>query len=162
MPKAEIDLPAKFGALRERLDLETALPENRSGLTEWIQDRLVQIIMDATDAADINRIAEESGLTPSKSLTGHTLEIQDFVLLDSAEAFSENSYLKKYVIIKAIDSSGEAIVVDGGGDMFVAQLVAMRDRYGFPFIGTIVGRPTQAGYEMLYWRMHQPKTDKPS
>lgn len=149
-------LPERWQALKGMLDLETT-EQDRGSLNEWIQGRLVKL-HEATSAADINAIVEDSGLSRSKDLVGRTFEIQDFAISESAEAYREHSYLQKYAIVKAVDTTtGETVMIDGGGDMWVMQLVSMRDIYGFPFTGTILGRPTGGGYEMLHWHMQEPK-----
>ena len=140
-----------------RLEIEASLnTQDRGSLEEWMNEKL-SAILEASTVEDINRLANDSGLTASKTLGGRTFEIQDFALMESADAYRENSILKKFVVIRAVDTStGEELLIDGGGDTFVAQLVAMRDRFGFPFTGTIVAKTTGSGGELITWRMHVP------
>lgn len=148
---------AQFAAKRAALDNEATLPGRDEALSEWIQSKL-SAILNAGDFETINALMTETGLTPSKTLVGRTFEIRDFALSESADAFREKSALQKFCIVKAVDvSDGEEFIIDGGGDMFVAGLVAMRDRYDFPFTGTLLAKTTGSGYDMLYWKFFDPK-----
>jgi len=142
---------------RERFDNEAAMVVDQDdSLKSWLEQKLVDIIA-AGDYNAINAIADESGLTPSKNLVGRTLEIQDLVLRESADGFRDGSTLQKFVIIRAVDkSTGEELIIDGGGDTFVAQLISMRDHYGFPFTGNLLAKRTSSGYDMLLWRFADP------
>jgi hypothetical protein len=147
-----------FSVVRNKLDMEAELvTTDDSSLKTWIEEKLAAILTAGT-FEEINSLAAESGLTKSKDLIGRTLEIRDFALRESAEAYRENSSLQKFVIVQAVDvNTGEELIIDGGGDTFTAQLVAMRDRYDFPYTGTLLGMRTGAGYDMLYWRFSDPK-----
>lgn len=150
------DALERFRTKRAALDLETTITD-RGTLDEWIRTKLVAIL-DAADFEAINNAMTQTGLTMAKSLVGRTFEIQDFALNESADAYREGSALQKYALVKAVDvSTGEEFVVDGGGDQFVAGLVGMRDRYGFPFVGTLLAMQTGSGYDLQYWRFHDPK-----
>jgi hypothetical protein len=146
-----------FAAKRAALDLETTITGDDS-LTEWIQGKL-GAILSAGSFDQINMLMTETGLTPAKSLVGRTLEILDFAARESSDEFRENSQLQKYLLVKAVDTStGEEFVVDGGGDQFVAGLIAMRDLYGFPFSGTLLSLRAGRG-DLQYWRFHDPKRE---
>lgn len=159
MPKdiapVEQDPLAVFAAKRAALDLETSMTDGDS-LREWIQGKL-GAIMTATSFEQINMLMTETGTTAAKSLVGRTFEILDFASRESAEQYRQNSQLQKYLLVKAVDTStGEEFVVDGGGDQFVAGLIAMRDLYGFPFSGTLLSLAAGNG-DLQYWRFHDPK-----
>lgn len=165
MPEKAPAIPEKGNAAldvfqnkRNALDVEASL--STSSTEEWIQTKLAGILTaDSFDA--INNLMTQTGLTPAKTLIGRTFEIQDFGLSESAGEFRANSQLQKYCLVKAVDvSSGEEFIVDGGGDQFVAGLVRMRDLYGFPYTGTLLSTTTQAGFELHYWRFHDPKRAK--
>lgn len=143
-----------FETVLDRLEAEAGLSKTERGsLEEWIKGKLTAIIQ-ADSIAEINALATDSGLTASKNAVGRTFEIKDFVLQESADAFRDNSVFKKFVIIQAVDTAtGEELLIDGGGDTFVAQLISMRDHFGFPFRGTILAKQTGSGNEFLYWRM---------
>ena len=155
---AKPESPAAFASLAARLDLEaTMVTRDRGAGNEWIKEKLVAI-SEADSVEDINSLATSGSLPSSKELIGHTFDVKDFALQESGEQYRENSILKKMVIIQAIDvDTGEEIVFSGGGDTFLTQLVAMRDKFDFPFIGTILGQKTGSGYDMLYWRFRVPK-----
>lgn len=154
---ARPETPA-FDTVRARLDLEASMTQQDRGATnDWIKDKLTQIL-EADSVEDINALATSGSLPASKDMIGRTFTVLDFGLQESGEQYRENSVLQKMVIIRAADAdSGEEIIFSGGGDTFVAQLVAMRDRFDFPFTGTILGQKTGAGYDMLYWRFRVPK-----
>lgn len=147
-----------FEAVRSRMDLEASMSgSDRASLKDWIEAKVAAIV-DADSVADINALAVDSGLTASKTLVGRTFEVQDFALQESAEQYRENSVFQKVVYIQAVDlDTGEEMVIDGGGDTFIAQLVSMRDHFGFPFQGTILAKQTGSGNELLYWRMSVKK-----
>lgn len=147
-----------FEQVRDRLDLEASMTRSdRSSLTEWMEAKVAKIVQ-ADSVADINALAVESGTTASKTLVGRTFEVQDFALQESAEQYRDNSVFQKVVFIQAVDTeTGEEMVVSGGGDTFIAQLVAMRDHFGFPFQGTVLAKQTGSGNELLYWRMSVKK-----
>lgn len=147
-----------FDTVRSRLDAEAGITTTEdTSLRSWIEGKLSDI-MSAPSFEDINKLAEESGTSASKNLVGRTFEIRDFALRESFDAYRENSALQKYALVQATDvSTGEEIIMDGGGDTFVAQLVSMRDLYGFPYTGTLLGLKTGSGFELLYWRWMDPK-----
>lgn len=147
-----------FDVALSNLELEASITRTEdTSLNNWIQDKLATIL--AADSFEaINAEMTKTGLTPSKSLIGRTLEIQDFALRESADQYRDNSQLKKFTLTQAVDTStGEEFIIDGGGDNYVAGIVRMRDLYGFPFSGTLLGMQTGSGNEMLYWRFHDPK-----
>lgn len=149
-------LEARFNMRRTALETEAAVVENQS-LDNWIKGKLVGIL-EAPDFEAINALMTQTGLTAAKSLVGRTFEILDLGLRESADAYRENSVLQKFCLVKAVDvSTGEEFVIDGGGDQFVAGLIAMRDRYDFPFTGTLLAMQTASGYDLQYWRFHDPK-----
>jgi len=164
---AESKSPAKrdernsFDTEMSKLALEADVTTtDDSSLKQWIEEKLVAML-NADDFEAINAIATESATTASKTLVGRTFEVRDFALRESFDAFRENSALKKYVLIQAVDAStGEEFIIDGGGDTFVAGLKRMRDLYGFPFVGTILGLKTGSNQELLYWRFMDPKRPK--
>lgn len=151
-----------FAEKRASIDLEASLTTD--SLEDWIQGKLAAILS-AKSFEEINALMTSTGLTAAKTLIGRTFEIRDFAARESAAAFRNNnseksskSQLEKYCIVQAVDlSSGEEILIDGGGDQFVSGLIAMRDLYGFPFQGTLLGQTTQSGYELQYWRFMDPK-----
>jgi hypothetical protein len=147
-----------FDTLVQRLDLEaTLVTRDRTAGNEWIKEKLVAI-SEADSVEDINALATSGSLPSSKELIGHTFDVKDFALQESGEQYRENSLLKKMVIIQAVDvDTGEELVFSGGGDTFLTQLIAMRDKFDFPFTGTILGQKTGSGYDMLYWRFRVPK-----
>lgn len=141
---------------RFNLEAETTTVDGDS-LKAW-QAGIITDVMNATDFEAINAAAEVNALTPSKECLGRTFEVKDIAIRQSAEAFQANSLLGKFVIMQTIDvSTGEEVILDGGGDTFVAQAMAMRDRYGFPFKGTIRGKRTSNGYDVLYWKFQDPQ-----
>lgn len=146
-----------FEQIRTRFDNEAADTSEESGsLSKFIQDKLAAI-MSAGDFASINSAAEGSGLTKSQDCIGHRYEVKDLALRESAEGYRGSNELDKYALVAVVDTAtGEELVLDGGGDNFVAQLMAMRDRYGFPFTGTILGRQTTNGHTLVYWRFEDP------
>lgn len=145
----------RFADRRTAIDLETSVSDSGS-LDEWIKGKLVDIL-DAPDFETINAVMTQSGLTAAKTLVGRAFEIQDFATRESADAYRENSRLQKYALVKCVDTStGEEFIMDGGGDQFVAGLLAMRDRYGFPFQGTLLATTTGSGNDLQYWRFHNP------
>lgn len=147
---------ARFEAVRTGIDIETSL-EDGGSLDEWIKGKLVAIL-DAPDFEAMNAVMTQSGLTSAKSLVGRALEIQDFATRESAEQYREKSALQKYALVQCVDTStGEDFIMDGGGDQFVAGLIGMRERYGFPFTGTLLTMTTGSGNELQYWRFHDPK-----
>lgn len=153
--KPEQNPANRFQAHADSLAVEASFGAN--SVDEWIMGKLT-MILEAEDFEAINALMTQTGLTPSKSLVGRTLEIQDFALRESAEQYRANSALKKVTYVKAVDTStSEDFVIDGGGDQFVAGLLAMRDRYGFPFTGTLLSMSTGSGNELLYWRFQKPK-----
>lgn len=147
-----------FAARRAAIDAEAALTQSEdSSLNQWIQGKLAAILT-ADSFEQINTLMTQTGLTMSKALVGRTLEVLDFAVKESADAYREKSALQKWCITKAVDTStGEEFIIDGGGDNYVAGLIAMRDRYDFPFTGTLLAQTTGSGNEMLYWRFHDPK-----
>lgn len=144
--------------VRNRFNLEAETTEvEGDSLKEW-QEGIIKDVMNATDFEAINAAAEANALTQSKECIGRTFRVEDIAIRESAEAFRANSILQKFVIMKVIDvATGEEVILDGGGDTFVAQAMAMRDRYGFPFIGTIRGKRTSNGYDVLYWKFQDPQ-----
>lgn len=155
LPAVKPDYQAAFSSKLAALDVEASL--SNSSLDEWIQGKLGAIAT-ATSFEEINAIMTESGMVAAKTLVGRTFEVKDFVLNESADAFRENSKLKKWAAVKAIDTStGEEYLIDGGGDQFVMGLVAMRDLYGFPFTGTLLSLTTGGGNDLQYWRFFDPK-----
>lgn len=148
-----------FESFRSRLDLEAETTTVEGGsLEKFIQEKLASI-MNAGTFEEINAAAAGSGLTKSKDCVGRRFEIRDLALRESAEAFRDGgSALQKYTLVEVVDAAtGEELVLDGGGDNFVAQLIAMRDRYSFPFTGTILAQRTTNGFDLLYWRFEDPK-----
>jgi len=145
----------QFAGKRAMLDNEATMGGSDS-LKAWKQGKIAAIL-EADDFNAINNLMVETGLTPSKELVGRTFEIRDFSVAESAEEFRGNSELQKWAVVNAVDvSTGEEFMIDGGGDMFISGLVAMRDRYDFPFTGTLLAKGVTKG-DMLYWRFHDPK-----
>lgn len=159
---AKFDPSAAFNALTARLDLESDMGDGDS-LKEWIQGKL-GAIAEADDFNAINELMSATGLTPSKDCVGRTFEITDFGTRNSTkigDGTGPGSQLNKYCIVQATDvSTGDQIMIDGGGDQFVAGLVRMRDLYDFPFTGTIIGTGTGSGNTLLSWRFFDPKRAK--
>lgn len=153
--------PDKFAGIKARFDLEsTPVPGETSSLDSWIKSKLVAV-MEADDFEAINAIGSETGLTASQNLVGRTLEITDFEMRESADQYKKGSQFGKVVYAKAVDTtSGEEFVMDGGGDQFIAAMVRMRDLYGFPFVGTVVGITTGSGNTLLSWRFQNPGRPK--
>ncbi|HEV2352693.1 MAG TPA: hypothetical protein VGR89_00480 [Puia sp.] len=157
---AVVDASSRFVEKRAMLDTEASLQSN--SLEAFIQEK-VAAILDAPDFEAINALMTQTGMTSAKSLVGRTFEIRDLAIRESApqyrNAMSKESYsaLEKYGIVKGVDTStGEEFIIDGGGDQFLAGLIAMRERYDFPFTGTLLGMVTGAGREMQYWRFSDP------
>lgn len=148
----DVEKPA-FDTHFDRLNLEASLnTTERGSLDDWVKHKL-SAILEAGTVEDINALATDTGMTASKTLGGRTFEVLDFALMKSS--YTEGSTLRKFVVIQAVDTAtGEEILIDGGGDTFVAQLISMRDHFGFPFTGTIMARTTSGGNELMYWRMH--------
>jgi hypothetical protein len=144
-----------FQAKRNAIDLEATEPLDDS-LARWQQSKLAAI-MTAGSFDEINNLMTETGLTKAQSLVGRTLTIRNFQVRESAAQYRENSQLQKVAYADAVDpDTGEDFTIDGGGDMFVGGLIAMRDLYGFPFTGTLLGLTTGSGTVMHYWRFHNP------
>jgi hypothetical protein len=162
-PAKAVNLEAEFSALMARLDVEADMNDDEGSLESWIRNKLATIAS-ADDFAAINAAMEGSGLKASKDLVGHTFEILDLGVKKSTKDGDGNgvgSQLKKYAIVKAVDvSSGEELIIDGGGDQFVSGLVRMRDLYDFPFTGTLLGTTTGSGNTLLSWRFMDPKRAK--
>lgn len=149
-----------FLRAKAMLDNEATMADD--SLSEWIRGKLAAISV-ADDFMSINAIMQASGMTASKDLVGRTLEILDFATRESSDAIKANggSQLEKYAIIKAVDTNtGEELIVDGGGDQFVIGMVRMRDLYGFPFKGTVVGNTTASGNTLLSWVFQDPQRPK--
>lgn len=156
VPMSREDMIARFATLRAALDVETSVSDTGS-LDEWIKAKLVSIL-DADSFESINAAMQGTGLTSASALIGRTLEIRDMATRESAEQYRENSRLQKYALVQCVDTgTGEEFMMDGGGDQFVAGLIAMNERYGFPFTGTLLAMTTGSGNEMHYWRFHDPK-----
>jgi hypothetical protein len=148
---------AVFDRHRQALATESALVDNSVG--EWIKGKLAGI-MEAGSFEEINALMTSTGLTAARDLVGRTLAILDFVVRDTGYADSVAAW-QQYCIVKASDAeTGEEFVIDGGGDQFIAGIVAMRNLYGFPFTGTLLALGTQSGREMQYWRFHNPGRPK--
>ena len=155
LPANPVDYQAAFAAQVASLDVEASLTDN--SLETWIQTKLGAIAT-ADSFEAINAIMTESGMTAAKTMVGHTFEITDFFVRESADAYRENSMLKKWAAVKAVDTStGADYLIDGGGDQFVMGLVRMRDLYGFPFTGTLLALTTAGGNDLQYWRFFDPK-----
>lgn len=157
--KPQNDPLAVFENRRAVLDAEASMTDTSTA--DWIKGK-VGAILEATDFAAINALMDDAGLTPAKSLVGRTLTILDLAVRESAPQYRDNaesfSALQKFCIVKAADhETGEEFIIDGGGDQFVAGLVSMRDLYGFPFTGTLLGKTTGSGNTLQYWRFHDPK-----
>lgn len=147
-----------FEAIRTRFNNEADGTDVEGGsLQKFIRDKL-SAIMSAGDFAAINEAAVGTGLTASKECVGRRFEIKDLAIRESGDTFRGNNELDKYVLLEVVDcATGEELIVDGGGDTFVTQVMAMRDRYDFPFIGTVLARQTATGNNLLYWRFEDPK-----
>lgn len=148
--------------LRAKAMLDNEASMGDESLADWIRGKLAALSV-ADDFASINALMQGGGLTASQDLVGRTLEIQDFGTRESSAAIKAQgkSLLEKYAIIKAVDiNTGEELIVDGGGDQFVMGMVRMRDLYGFPFTGTVVGQTTGSGNTLLSWNFQDPKRPK--
>lgn len=161
---AKVDPAEEFKRVMRKItnEIETSGGDDDQ-LTSWIQGKLAAILS-ADDFNAINAIVEQGTLTASQDLVGRTFEIRDFALRKSTIQGPKEgvgSQMNSFAIIDAVDvSSGEPILIDGGGDQFVAQMVRMRDLYGFPYVGTIIGRVTGSGNTLLSWRFFDPKRPK--
>lgn len=150
--------PSAFDTVFEALKTEALPAAERGESSEWLKDKLAATVT-ASSVEEINAAAD-TGLTASKLLVGRSFIIESFELSEASAEYRDNSMLKKWAVVRAYDKdTGEEIIISGGGDTFVAQLVAMRRNFGFPFSGTLLSKTTASGNDMLYWRMHQPKAD---
>lgn len=152
---------AEFNRKREMLDMEATLDTDNENLKNWQRGKIAAI-MTAGSFAQINALMTESGLTAAQTLVGRTFEIKDFQIKESAEGYRTGaSQLEKVAYVEAVDTgTGEEFIIDGGGDNFVSGLVAMRDLYGFPFTGTLLGMATSTpGRTLQYWRFADPKRE---
>lgn len=150
-----------FAARRAAIDAEAAMSGN--SLEDFIQAK-IGAILTADSFEQINALMTQTGLTAARDLIGRTFEILDFATKESAQAYrnaanpEKFSALEKFAIVKGVDvSTGEEFIIDGGGDQFVAGIVAMRDLYDFPFTGTLLAQTTSSGRELQYWRFMDPK-----
>lgn len=142
---------AHFGDLADKLTVEAATvrPDTR----KWIEEKTGAIAA-ATTLEEINALAEAGGIA-SKDLVGHMIEFRDAVAAESASRFKEqdnNNVLGKVLLVDGVDrTTGEQIQFTGGGDTFVAQVIAVRDNIGFPQTGTIMARAAGGG-DIIYVR----------